>query len=54
MRTFYGEDKSAIGEIDLDYFKPHSKYNPTQTLTLPLALTLTPTLTLTLTLTLAP
>ena len=26
MRTFYGEDKSAIGEIDLDYFKPHSKY----------------------------
>ena len=26
MRVFYGEDKSAIGEIDLDYFKPHSKY----------------------------
>jgi hypothetical protein len=26
VRVFYGEDKSSIGEIDLDYYKPHSKY----------------------------
>ena len=26
MREFYDEDKSSIGEIDLDYFKPNSAY----------------------------
>lgn len=26
VRVFYDEDKSSIGEIDLDHYKPHSKY----------------------------
>jgi len=26
VREFYDEDKSSIGEIDLDYFKPNSAY----------------------------